>query len=120
MIERRQPGSPRHEIDRGHTQWLEMMVIHRGKVVALVGFLASVVTFLATTAAMRIVAMERLDRVEASDAVQDTAIAALRKRSTTTERDVAANRFLLCVMAARIDPKRSEATCESILSQGVP
>lgn len=120
MIERRQPGSPRADIDRGHAYWLELMVIHRGKVVAVVGCIASVVTFLATTAAMRIVALDRLERVEAVDAMQDTAIASLRKRGTATERDVATNRFLLCVLAARIDPKRSEATCEPILGQGVP
>jgi uncharacterized coiled-coil protein SlyX len=120
VIERRQPNSPRHAIDRGHAQWLELMFLHRGKVWAFACLLGSVVTFLATMGAMRYIALDRLARVEQADVVQDSAISSLRRQVTSTERDVATNRFLLCVMAARIDPKRSEATCEPILGQGAP
>lgn len=120
MIERRSPSSPRHDIDKGYEQWLRWMFVHRSKVWAFACFLGSVVTFLATVGAMRYIALDRLARVEQSDLVQDSAISSLRRQVTSTERDVATNRFLLCVLAARIDPKRSEATCEPILGQGGP
>jgi hypothetical protein len=120
MIERREPHSPRHDIDKGYEQWLRWMFVHRGKVWALACFLGSMVTFLATMGAMRYIALDRLARVELGEATHDTAISTLRRQVAAGARDGETNRFLLCVLAARIDPKRSEATCDAILNPKVP
>lgn len=125
--ERRGALRRQSDIAEAHAAWLEWIILHRGRFAALAATAGSVVTFLATLLAARIIATDDLNRMKAAGTRRDSAIAAqsnaivqLSSRVASVENSQRLNRYLLCVVTRQVDPAASRESCQQILAEGAP
>jgi len=119
--ERRSAPRRADDLVLGHVAWLEWVVLHRGKFATLAALLGSLVTFLATTMAMRMVSERDMVALTHTVSQHDSAIISLDHRMGTVEESQRFQDYLSCVLVRRVDPTALPPKCQSVINaQGAP
>ena len=119
--ERRSTPRRADDLALGQLAWLEWIVLHRAKLGVVVATAASLVTLLATTMALRLIAEHDLVTLTRTVAEHDSSITALDHRMGTMEESQRFQNYLSCVLVRRVDPNALPPTCQSVITaQGTP
>jgi hypothetical protein len=103
------------KINQAWLTWVAWAITHRGKLATLAAGIASVLTFFATTMAMRIVGAQDLAELKRTSVAHDSAITSLDHRVTTVEENGRFQRYVSCVLLRRVDPNALPAECQTII-----
>lgn len=117
--ERRQALRRADDIAVGHMAWLEWIVLHRGALASLAAIVGSVITFLATTMAMRQIGQRDMQSLTHTVAQHDSALVSLDRRMSAAEESQRFQDYLSCVLVRRVEPNALPPKCQTVINNQV-